>query len=253
MLKETISNRKGQKISVVVDLVKNSIGLVFVMHGLSGYKEQPHIATIAKTFVNSRYTAIRFDTTNSYGESDGKYEDATTTNYYEDLEDVIKWAGEQEWYEEPFILAGHSLGSMCIMLYAEKYPKKIKALAPISCAINDNLKEKLHFDESLRAWRENGVKETISHSGKNKRLKWGFMEDAVKYDPLLKAGVLTMPVLLVVGSKDTSTPLEYQKRIKEKVRGKVELHVIEGAEHTFRREKELGELRFIIDNWLKLL
>jgi hypothetical protein len=35
---------------------------------------------------------VLFDTTHSFGESGGNYEDATTTQYYQDLEDVISWA-----------------------------------------------------------------------------------------------------------------------------------------------------------------
>ena len=59
------------------------------MHGLGGFKEQKHIQTFADAFLENNFTVVLFDTTHTYGESEGKYEDATTTNYYEDLEDVI--------------------------------------------------------------------------------------------------------------------------------------------------------------------
>ena len=100
MSKESILNRKGQKVVVLIDEKKKSKGLAFVMHGLSGNKEQPHIQVIAKSFAGNGYTVVRFDTTNTFGESDGNYEDATITNYYEDLEDVISWASKQKWYKE---------------------------------------------------------------------------------------------------------------------------------------------------------
>ena len=84
-----IKNRKAQKISVIVDKSQNQKGLAFVMHGLSGFKEQPHIAVFADAFKDSGFSVIRFDTTCTLGESNGKYENATITNYFEDLEDVI--------------------------------------------------------------------------------------------------------------------------------------------------------------------
>ncbi len=87
-----IENRKNQKIAVIVERTGNQKGLVFLMHGLGGYKEQPQLETIGNSFKNQRFTVIRFDTTNTFGESEGNYEDATTTNYYEDLEDIINWA-----------------------------------------------------------------------------------------------------------------------------------------------------------------
>lgn len=50
MEKITIKNRKGQKIAVILEESENSKGLVFVMHGLGGFKEQPHIETFADAF-----------------------------------------------------------------------------------------------------------------------------------------------------------------------------------------------------------
>ncbi|MDD2225408.1 MAG: hypothetical protein PHP97_04600, partial [Candidatus Shapirobacteria bacterium] len=87
-----IKNRKNQKISVLIEIIANNKDLVFITHGLGGSKNQPIIEYFAKAFVACDYNIVRFDATNTYGESEGRYEDATTTNYYEDLEDVIFWA-----------------------------------------------------------------------------------------------------------------------------------------------------------------
>jgi alpha/beta superfamily hydrolase len=89
MEKIFIKNRQNQNIAIVINKHENSKGIAFIMHGLGGFKEQPHIQLMASTFFEQGYTTILFDTTNSIGESDGKYEDATMQNYYEDLEDVI--------------------------------------------------------------------------------------------------------------------------------------------------------------------
>ncbi|MCX6780079.1 MAG: alpha/beta fold hydrolase [Candidatus Magasanikbacteria bacterium] len=166
MEKIFIKNRKDQKVCVVVDKNPNSKGLVFLMHGLGGFKEQPQIQTIAETFFAKGFTCILFDTTNTFGESDGKYEEATTTNYYQDLEDVIGWAKSQEWYKEPFILEGHSLGGLCVLLYAEENPNKVLALAPVSPVVSGPLsleiKEK-YDNEDLQEWKNSGWR--ISESG----------------------------------------------------------------------------------------
>ena len=73
MNKIVIKNRKEQDISVILEEVKNSKGLVFVMHGLGGFKEQAHIETFAGAFKEKGYTVVRFDKTNTFGESDGDY------------------------------------------------------------------------------------------------------------------------------------------------------------------------------------
>jgi uncharacterized protein len=250
--KITIKNRKNQNIVILLDETDNSKDLVFVMHGLGGFKEQSHVETFANAFKDKGYTVVRFDTTNTFGESDGDYENATTTNYYEDLEDVIKWTGNQDWYKEPFVLAGHSLGGICTALYAEKYPAKVKALAPISTVVSYNSWFEAHTEEEMRNWEETKyqIKNSKSKPGVVKKLKWSFVEDIKEYDLLKQVSNLTMPVLLIVGELDETTPLKYQQILYEKLPGKKELHIIKGAEHTFREKKHLDQIKEIFLNWI---
>ena len=72
MEKLIIKNRKDQKIVVVLEKQENQKGLVFVMHGLGGFKEQPHVQTFKESFHEEGFTTILFDSTNTLGESDGK-------------------------------------------------------------------------------------------------------------------------------------------------------------------------------------
>ena len=248
-METTILNRKKQIISVLIEENKNNNRLVFVMHGSSGYKEQPHIKAIAQAFKDNNYTVVSFDTTNSFGKSFGKFENATTTNYYEDLEDVINWSKKQKWYKEPFILAGHSLGSMCITLYAEKFPNEIKTLIPVSNVVSMNLEDLSKKD--MEEWKKKGIREWTSHSGKLKRLKYSFMEDRMKYNILKKTDKLIMPVLLIVGEEDITTPAKHQKVFYDKLPGEKEFHIIKNAPHTFKDKLHLQELKKYIDNWIK--
>jgi pimeloyl-ACP methyl ester carboxylesterase len=254
-LKTFIENRDHKEVSVVVEGPKTPNKLAFVMHGLGGNKNQGHIRAMAEAFLESGYTVITFDTTNTFGESDGNYEDATITNYYADLEDVIEWASKQPWYSEPFVLSGHSLGGISTALFAEKYPTKVRALAPISTVVSGKLSletNKLFPKESEDPvkWKRDGIRITKSHDGKiEKRLKWSHMEDRLKYDLLPKSNQLTMPVLMIVGSRDFRTPLIHQKVLFEKLPGKKEIHIINGALHSFYEPHEQIELKQLVKNW----
>jgi pimeloyl-ACP methyl ester carboxylesterase len=253
-MKLFIKNRNNKNIAVVVEENPNSKGLVFVMHGLGGFKEQPHVQTFAQAFKDNDFTTVLFDTTHTYGESEGKYEDATTTNYYEDLEDVINWAKNQSWYKEPFWLVGHSLGGISTALYAEKHPNEVKALAPISTVVSGKLSvETKNSRGLLEEWKKTGwlIKESEREPGRIKKLKWAEMEDRMQYDLLPEVGKLTMPVLLIVGDQDTSTPPEHQKILFEKLPGKKEMHVIKNAPHTFRDQEHLVEIKDIFNKWIK--
>ena len=251
MEKLFIKNRNNKNIAVLVDIVDNQKGLVFIMHGLGGFKEQRHIQTFAKAFKNQGFTTVLFDATNTLGkgESEGSYEDATVTNYYADLEDVINWAKKQKWYQQPFCLVGHSLGGICIALYAENYPKQVKGLAPISTVVSGKLSMETEKHKNIaKEWERTGwyITESSSQPGIIKRLKWSHMIDRLKYDLLLKVDKLAMPVLLIVGDQDDSTLPKHQKILYEKLPAQKELHIIKGAQHTFKEEKHLKEIKKIV-------
>lgn len=255
MEKFFIKNRKKQKLVISLERRNQQKGLAFIMHGLGGFKEQDHVQTFGAAFKEKGFTVVYFDTTNTLGESDGKYEDATVTNYYEDLEDVINWAKGQEWYQEPFALAGHSLGAMCIALYAEKYPSQILAIAPISAVVSGKLSVDAHrlFEpEDFKKWKETGWQErkSTSRPGVTKRLPWSHVVDRLKYDLLPEANKLTMPVLLIVGEYDTSTPPNHVHRFYDSLPGPKEFHIIKGAPHTFRDKKHLDEITRLFTAWI---
>lgn len=255
MTKLTIINRKGQKVALIIEANKNPSELAFVVHGLGGFKEQLHIAAFAQAFKDKDFAVVRFDATNSFGKSDGNYENATTINYYEDLEDVIGWARTQSWYKEPFYLAGHSLGGISVILYAERFPEKVRGLAPISTVVSGELSIKVAGEKNIKNWEKTGWREEKSESipGLVKKLKWSHMVDRLKYNILPKANKLAMPTLLIVGDKDDKTPLKHQKMLFDKLSGKKELHILENADHNFRGpnyKRNLEKIRVIFTNWI---
>jgi len=248
-----ILSRHNLKIAVTVEENPNPSGLVFIMHGLGGFKDQLHIQTFAQAFRDANFTVVLFDATHSFGQSEGDYADATTTGYLSDLEDVLAWAQTQTWYQEPFWLVGHSLGAFCSLLYTEEHPEKVRALAPTSAVVSGKLSAESHEKEKIADWERTGWKEEPSSSkpGLIKRLKYTEWLDRQKYDVLPEAHKLTMPVLLLVGDQDRGTPPEHQKILFDALPGKKELHIIKGAPHTFRDPMHLAEIKEVFHNWIQ--
>ncbi len=251
-MKRFLTNRRGQQVAVEIDTVEGQRGLAFVMHGLGGFKEQPQVVAAAEAFREAGITTVRFDTTNTLGESDGKYEDATVTNYYEDLCDAIAWSSAQPWYQEPFFLWGHSIGGMSVTLYAEHNPSKVKGLVPASPLVSGKLNLETYDQGELARWKEEGFSVSMSRSkpGVEKRLKWSHMEDRLRYDLLPLASKLSMPVLIMVGDRDTGTPIAHQQLLYDALPGEKELFVIKGAAHTYRKEEHLLAVREKLIEWL---
>jgi pimeloyl-ACP methyl ester carboxylesterase len=247
-----IKNRFSKQLAVLVEANDAKKGLAFVAHGLSGFKEQTHIQAIANAFTKHGMTAVRFDVANTLGESEGRLEDARVGNYLSDLEDVIAWAAKQPWYVEPFYISGHSLGGTTLLLYAEQQPEKIAGLIPVSAAPSGTLYRQTFSKEELENWEKTGwkIRESKSKPGVLKKISWSFLKDFCEYDVLPGAGKLKMPALIIVGENDKTTPLMHQKLLYEKIAGPKQLHVIKGATHNFRNEKELAELEDVIGKWL---
>jgi pimeloyl-ACP methyl ester carboxylesterase len=253
-MKTFTNNRDGKKICVVVDGPLTSGKLAFVMHGLGGNKDELHIRAMIEGFLEAGYTVVSFDAAHTFGESEGAYENATVTNYYADLVDVIAWSASQTWYAEPFVPCGHSLGGISGALYAQASPAKIRALACISTVVSGKLSAETYrmFPEfgSLDTWKQNGSKVTLGRDGREKRLMWSHMEDRLKYDLVPQAYKLVMPVLLVVGGQDNRTPVQHQQVFFDALpTGNKEMHIVKGALHSFVEPHEQEELKRLVKAW----
>lgn len=250
-----IKNRYNLKIVGEVMEPENSKGLAFVLHGLGGYKEQAHIKLIADTFYLNNFTVINFDATNSVGESEGKYEDATLGKHYEDLVDVIAWSKTQDFYQEPFMLSGHSMGGQVILEYAENYPGEVKGIFSFAPVISGKLSFSAYRDSDpvvFENWEKTGWQERRSNSKPNliKRLPWSHMKERLNHDLLKDSDKLNMPVAILVGSNDIPCPVKNQKIFFDKLSCEKDLYIVENAPHTFRTEQDLNELKKYLDLWL---
>ncbi len=252
MNKTIFTTTEGRNIAVLLDVVKNASELVFIMPGLKGYKEEPYMETYAQAFIEKGITAVRFDTSNGLGETDGNFEDTTVTQYYKDLEDVIAWAKTQPWYKEPFYLLGHSLGSITTMLYAAKQPHKIKGIVPTSCVVSGELTTKTprYKEGELKEWETTGWHKEM-FEGKEMRLKWKHMADRCSYDLLPLAASYKLPILLIVGELDITTPVAHQQLLFDKLNCPKKLYIIKGAGHAFKEPEHLQEVKETIMEWLE--
>jgi len=248
-----IKNRKGLKMAVVVDEAENQKGLVFLMHGFIGFKEDPLLKEVATIFKENNYTTVLFDATSSLGESDGKMEDGTMTGYFEDLEDVISWAKSQNFYSEPFFLVGHSLGGYCSANYEINH-HNIKGLVLFSSVVSGKLLQETEDIKSiLEEWKRSGIREWKSHLnlGVIKKSGYNFIEDGLSHDLLKNAEDIECPVLMIGGDDDNVVPIEQQKMLFDKIKSKKEFYVIKNADHDLRAKENLEELSNIVNNWIK--
>jgi pimeloyl-ACP methyl ester carboxylesterase len=238
-------------IEIAVDLpIAPARGLAFIVAGLKGTKDQPHIATLAQTALQRGFCVVRFNSRHTKGAALAK---ATISSLIEDLAIVIDWSMGQAWFRRPFILAGHSMGAIASLEYARAQQNLVSGLALTGACVSGALTLKA-LDEykpgALEEWHRLGYKEEVDVDGYHVQLPWSHVEDRLRYDSLAYAHELTMPILLLVGSNDQTCPPEHQKLLFEHLKAKKELYVIGGASHTFREQAHLDEMAKIFGNWL---
>lgn len=242
----SIINRNGLKLVIQVEGNSDASKLVFIAHGQSGFIEQVHIEAFAQSFLANDYRVVRFDATHGLGESEGDLYDVTYDSYISDLEDVVNWARQQEWFTVPFALCGHSMGAQSSTWYAEHYPSQVSMLLPMAPVVNYDLHSQTIPEKQLENWKRTGVKEeaSIGKPGVIKRIGWGVEESLKKFDILPLAHRLTMPVFMIVGGDDEPCPPAHQELfMKQVASSRKQLIVINGLQHSYRdvETKKYGE------------
>lgn len=230
-------------------------GCAIVQHGLGGTKDEKHIIAAAETFFKAGYTTVRFDATNSYGESDGTIEHATLTKHCEDLEDVITWVHTQAWSTDRLVLAGHSFGGYAVTRYAELYPQKVAAIFALSPVVSGALTlqaHELYEPGYIERWKESGWREdkSVSNPNRVRKLPWSHMEDRMKHDLIPHAEHLTMPVCIIVGDADRITCLEHMQLLFAALPGEKVLHCIPDCAHVYRTDIQIQEMISAIQSFL---
>jgi isopentenyl-diphosphate delta-isomerase len=258
MQKLTLKNRKDQLIVGELTTPQSNIqGVCIVQHGYGGSKHEPHIQKLTQVFLDNGFITFNFDVTNSFGESDGDYEKATLQLHYEDLEDVIAWAKEQEWYQGELAITGHSMGGYAVTRYGEEYSSDVDYIASIAPLVSGELSWEAHrraYPGQLEEWKESGwlVKESKSKPGEFKRKPWSHMEERLNHNLLVNASNLTMPLFLYVGGEDLSIPSEHVQMLFDKIPGNnKEIVVNPGVGHVYRTEEEIEHLYQSVNTWIK--
>ncbi|HCR55346.1 TPA: hypothetical protein DIV49_00070 [Candidatus Saccharibacteria bacterium] len=259
MTEYEISNRNGLKIAILVEGQKAKGKLVFIAHGQKGSMQQPHIQAFTDAFLANDYTVVRFDATHSLNKSEGELEDVTYDGYIADLEDVIAWAQDQEWFTQPFALCGHSMGAQSTAWYAEHHPEDVSLLLPMAPTISYDLWVNTRSAEEIDNWKAIGYQEVESQSmGKSVRIGWQVNESLKKFDVLAHADKLTMPVLNIVGEFDEPCPPRNQEIFMNAIASDDKtLTILPGFQHSYRDadsmeySDKLSQVMQAIDEWLR--
>ena len=217
------------------------LGIIFI-NGLNSDMNGEKALTVEKYARKHKMNFVRFDC-RGHGNSDGKFEDFTISDWKKDLVNVI-----DNLTRGPQILIGSSMGGWVMMLAARARPSRIKGMIGLAAApdFSDNLYKNL----SIKNKREIKNKGIIKYSSFwfSYFIRKKFFIDAKKNKVLDKPYRYNKPLILIHGLKDNVVSSKVPKKILKKVTSKkIQIILLKNSDHRLSSKKDLHTLMSAID------
>ena len=217
------------------------LGIIFI-HGLNSDMNGEKALTVEKYARKHKMNFVRFDC-RGHGNSDGKFEDFTISDWKKDLVNVI-----DNLTRGPQILIGSSMGGWLMMLAARVRPLRVKGM--IGLAATPDFGDNLYNNLTIKNKREIKNKGIIKHSsfGFSYFIRKNFFIDARKNKVLNKLYRYNKPLILIHGLNDNVVSSKVPKKILKKVTSKkIQIILLKNSDHRLSSKKDLHTLMSAID------
>ncbi len=223
--------------------------IIILCHGFTTGKDGNTFTRLEKILNENGISSFRFDFF-GHGESEGKFEEVTTSEAADDILNAIRFLKDSGYRKMG--LVGSSFGGLAsIIAVSSRTDLYVLALkSPVSDYSDMSIAQQ---DKQQRdTWKEKGFVSFTNGDGRERRLNYSFFEDAKKIKGYESAKKIKLPALIVHGDKDETVPVEQSK----KTAGLIEncrLEIIEGADHRYSNPKHFEKMldlisQFIINN-----
>ena len=236
----------GIPLEAVLDLPEKQsehTPLMILVHGFTGYKEEPHLNAMAEMMTGLGFAVLRPDLY-GHGKSGGHFRDHTIWKWLSDITALIDYARKDLPYREIW-LCGHSQGGLAVMLAVAMHRDRIKGVVALAPALTipgwarEGRVHGIRFDPA-RVPEEFEVGEPEPLGGNYVRAaQLVHPEDSLLYDG---------PILFVHGDADLTIPVEASAEYAGRFRD-AELAVIPGDSHCY--DYHLDEAVGAVRDWLK--
>jgi len=197
--KTKIPSTKGNLAATINYPKKETDRLAILCPGYLDSKDYKHLVGLAGVLSKQGYTVVRFDPTGTW-ESEGGISDYTTTQYIDDIKNVLEYMLKQADYKQ-ILLGGHSRGGMVSILYAARDPRisLVLGIMPSSGPMQGQRREK---------WKKAGISISSRDLPDNKnekrefRVPFDHVLDRDQYDAIGDVREVEAPIVLVAGELD---------------------------------------------------
>ncbi len=248
--KTKIPSSKGNLAAIINYSEKKTGKLAILCSGYLDSKNYSHLASLAGELSKEGFTVVRFDSTGVW-KSDGNISDYTTTQYLEDIKNVIEYMFHQASYKH-ILIGGHSRGGQVAILYAARDLRISLVLA-----IMPSSKLTTKIGRRYKDWQKNGVSISYRDLPDNREQKMEFhvpyshAVDKNKYNVVEDVKKVKAPIIFIAGELDEQCPPELVREIFDSANEPKKFFLISGIGHDYRFND--NEIKFVNKDILKLL
>jgi len=229
--KTKIPSTKGNLASVIHYPENKTNKLAILCPGYLDSKDYKHLVGLAEVLSEQGYSVVRFEPTGTW-ESDGDISDYTTTQYLEDIKNVLEYMLSLASYKH-ILLGGHSRGGQVSILYAAQDARVslVLGVMPSSGPITGQRREE---------WKKAGVSVSQRDLPDDKekkiefRVPFQYVLDRDQYNAVGDARKIKAPIILVAGELDDLVLPDDVKEIFDSANEPKKFLIIPGIGHDYR-------------------
>lgn len=207
-----------------------SFPAVILFHGFTGNRLEPHriFLKISRALEAKGIASFRFDFLGS-GESDGNFEEMTLSSEVAEAHTILEHVKKDSRIDaERVSLLGLSMGGLVASLIAGNRPDDVQRLILMAPA-GDSMKKIVE-----QVAEQQGTEDQTVYDHGGNLVGLAFADDLKDLDTYPQAGRYKGNVLLIHGSKDPTVPPKVSYEYRDLAYGEnADVHIIEGADHTF--------------------
>jgi len=249
--------------------------LAILCPGYLDTKDYKHLEELAGRLSEEGYVVVRFDPTGTW-ESEGDTSDYTTTQYLEDIRQIInhmdtehaiattaanasnegsqKAVQKDEQGYSSILLVGHSRGGQVAILYAARDPRitHVAAIMPSAGPMTGSRRDEWQNAGIKISKRDMPDQLTDQADFKTFSVPFSHVLDRDQYSALRDAHNIHVPILLIAGESDRIISIEEVESIFENANQPKDLRILWGASHDYRRtEADIIRVNNAIMEWLR--
>ncbi|MCK4556183.1 MAG: alpha/beta fold hydrolase [Candidatus Aminicenantes bacterium] len=220
--------------------------MIILCHGFSTGKDGRTYMRLEEILNEKGISTFRFDFF-GHGESEGKFEEITTSEAVDDVLKAIKFIKGLDY--KRIGLVGSSFGGMA-SIFAASQSDDLYILT-LKSPVSDykSMSETRRSEQELEDWKDIGFLEVEGPDREMRRLNYSFYEDAEKVDAYKAAKQIKVPTLIVHGDADETVPIEQSIRTASLIEN-CHLEIIEGCDHTYSQPEHFEKLLDLISEFI---